>query len=242
MQNIILAVIGMIFLTIGSYQISPSVMKYIQAKKADNLIEKEKIIYDAIKRHITLKGTIPASMDELITAGYLSTNAKDNGWGNDISFTIDASTGVITFDSEIPDSYGKSAYLTSWKHTIKPTNASGNQVDKMFVIPTTVLHGNAGGIISGAKVGNTPPTDGSVYWYDTSSGKAVLKMSNGSVWNQVTVASGGGLPPVTSANTVTSIASLPTTGDEGDVRYVYNADTKSIDTYTYHSHTGWALF
>jgi hypothetical protein len=241
MQSIILAVLGVMFTVMASYQLSPSIIKYIQAKKAENLVEKEKAIFDAVKRYITIKGTMPTTQN-LVDEGYIDANTvSDNGWGVPITLAIDPNTGVVTLNTDIPDSYGKSAYLQSWRNWIKPTNPSGDTVASNFVIPTDVLGGNAGGILSGATVSTTPPDPStSKFWYDTSSGKSVLKMSDGTTWTTATLPNSG-MPPVTSENTVTNTGSLPTSGNvEGDVRYVYNATTNTIDTYTYYG-TSWSL-
>ena len=245
MQNIIFAVLGVVFTVMASYQVMPSVSKYIQSKKADNLIEKEKAIFDAIKRYITIKGVVPADTAALVTEGYIDSNTvSDNGWGTPITLSINASTGVVTLNTDIPNTDGKSAYLQGWRNWIKPTNPSGNVVASTFVVPTDVLGGNAGGILSGAIVSASAPlASASKFWYDTSSGKSVLKMSDGTTWTVATVATtGGGLPTITSANTVTTQTALPTSGNtEGDIRYVYNAGSNTIDTYAYYS-TGWSLY
>ena len=245
MQNIIFAVLGVVFTVMASYQVMPSVSQYIQAKKAENLIEKEKAIFDAIKRYITIKGVVPPDTTALVTEGFIDADTvANNGWGNSITLSINSSTGVVTLNTDIPDSYGKSAYLQGWRNWIKPTNPSGNTVASTFVVPTDVLGGNAGGILSGAIVSATAPlASASKFWYDTSSGKSVLKMSDGTTWTPVVVAtsSGGGLPTITSVNTVTTPTSLPASGNtEGDIRYVYNAGTNTIDTYAYYG-TSWAM-
>lgn len=243
MQNIILAVLGVVMMTIGTYQVSPSIQKYIQAKKVDNLIEKENAVFDAVARYISIKGGVPASAQALADEGYIEQSTiDDNGWGNPITLTVNDDTGILVVNSTIDDPQAKEIYLRSWKHPIKPTNSSGDIVDKVFVIPTEILHGNEDGELSGAIVSATPPDGGKYkYWYDTSSGEAILKLSDGTTWTPVVQSgTGGGLPLATSQNTVTSTASLPTTGvEDGDIRYVYNADTKSVDTYTYYG-SSWA--
>jgi len=236
MQNVIYAVIGVIFLVMGATQVTPSVYDYIQSKKADNLALKEKSIFDAVKRYITLKGSVPPNAQALVDGGFISSEAfSDNGWGNPIALVVDNTTGIVTINTDIPNSYAKTAYMQNWKNWIKPTNPSGDTIVSSFVIPTDVLHGNSGGVLTGAYVGSSAPTSSLYnYWYDTSTTPAKLKMLSGASWIIAGVAEA-----ITSANTVTSTSALPTTGvTEGDIRYVYNTITNTIDKYTYYG-TSW---
>ncbi len=237
MQNVIYAVIGVIFLVMGATQVTPSISEYIQAKKADNLAQKEKSIFDAVKRYITIKGTVPANAQALVDAGFISSEAfSDNGWGTPITLDVNNTTGIVAINTDIPNSYAKTSYMQNWKNWIKPLNTTGNTVKSSFVIPTDVLHGNSGGLLTGAYIGTTAPDSTKyTYWYDTSTNPSSLKMYNGSAWAYATKS------PITTTNTVTQVSSLPTTGvSNGDERYVYNASTKTVDTYTYYG-TSWSM-
>ena len=248
MQNIILAVIGMILATVSMYKISPSVEKYIQSNKVESLIQKEQQIYDAAKRYITTTGSIPLNIEVLETAGYLPADlADDNGWGQPItlSTTTTQTNGQIAINTTIPNAYAKTVYLRSFKKTFTATNPSGDDTVSSFVLPIDVLHGNSGGVFSGAIASATAPTGELIkYWYDTSDTTkgAILKVKDTANGTWVPIATNNMLPRVSSTNTVAAVGSLPTTDvSDGDIRYVYNATSGAVDTYVYYG-TGWQKY
>jgi len=246
LQNLIYAVLGVILTVIGTYQVMPSMNAYIQSKKAENLISKEDEIFDAVKKYYSTKGYAPTNITELVTAGFLSSDtATDNGFGNPFTLFVDSATGVVSVSTTIADPSARATYIQNWRHIIKPTvNETTGEIVSQFILPTEILGSSIGGALSQATISSTAPDVTKFkYWYDTSGGgEAVLKLSNGTTWVAVASPStGGGLPAVSAENTVASAVSLPTTGVvEGDIRYVNNTSTGTIDTYTYYG-TSWAL-
>lgn len=243
MQALIFSVLGLLLTVITASQVSPSIINYVQSKKAESLVYKEQAIYDAINRYTAIKGSLPTSKDDLVTGGYISSAViDDNGWGKAITFDINATTGVITIDTNIPNEMAKKAYLNSSKNFLKPVIDSDGSILSSFVIPQDILKGGLNGLANGATIGATAPNaTTNKFWYDTSSGTAVLKISNGTDW--VNIPNGSqGLPTVSSTNTVNDIASLPTTNvADGDIRHVYNASSGAVDTYVYYD-TGWQKY
>jgi len=246
LQNLIYAVLGVILTVIGTYQVMPSMNAYIQSKKAENLISKEDEIFDAVKKYYSTKGYAPTNITELVTAGFLSSDtATDNGFGNPFVISINSATGVVSVSTTIADPSARATYIQNWRHIIKPTvNETTGEIVSQFILPTEILGSSIGGALSQAIISSTAPDVTKFkYWYDTSGGgEAILKLSNGTDWVAVASPStGGGLPAVSAANTVASAVSLPTTSVvEGDIRYVNNTSTGTIDTYTYYG-TSWSL-
>ncbi len=114
-------------------------------------------------------------------------NVNDNGFINyngikgKYEIGVDKALGVATITTTIDDPKAQEAFLNSFMGTSKPTRVgTTNNFQTKYVIPNEVMHGNAL-LMTGIPIQNTPP-DSSIYkyWYDTSSGKAVLKLFNGS--------------------------------------------------------------
>ena len=69
--------------------------------------------------------------------------------------------------------------------TIVDGVCSSNEFKTTFVIPNEVMHGNAL-LMTGIPIQATPPDSNiNKYWYDTSSGKATLKLYDGTSWVEV---------------------------------------------------------
>ncbi len=240
MQNLIYAVLGVILTVIGTYQVMPSMSAYIQSKKAENLISKEDEIFDAVKKYYSTVGYAPADITALVTAGFLdSGTATDNGFGNPFTLSTNSTTGVVSVSTTIADANARATYVQNWRHSIKPTvNATTGAITSQFILPTEILGSSIGGSLAQATISSSAPDFTKYkYWYDTSSGgEAILKLSDGTKWVIASAPTTSELPPVTSTTTVASATSLPTTGvSTGDIRYVYNDISKTIDTYTYYS-------
>ena len=78
--------------------------------------------------------------------------------------------------------------------TSKPTKVGTNKFETKFVLPNEVMHGNAL-LMTGIPIQATPPDSNiNKYWYDTSSGKATLKLHDGTDWVEVNL--GGSATPI----------------------------------------------
>ncbi len=233
---------SILMLSILGKTVAPSVIQQIKTTKVDaQVIQTEKAIFEAILRYITLEQTNPASMNDLITKNYFQSASNNNGFGGTFSFTIDAAKGTATISTEIADSTARTAYINSYKNTFKPVQGSGNYVNTTFVIPTSVMHGN-GQFMSGIPVQSTAPNASNYkFWYDTSGAEVVLKMSDGSSWKNVATnsAAGGGTAP-TSLGTITTTSELPATAESGEIKYVYDSTSNTIQQYSYYK-GNWVL-
>lgn len=217
-------------------QVSPSMIDSIKVQKVDTqVIQTEKAIFEAIQRYITLEGAHPASMTDLTSKNYFPSTANINGFGGNYSFTIDANRGTVTISTEIADAYARNSFINSYKNTFKPVQGTGNYVNTTFVLPTSVMHGN-GQFMAGIPVQATAPSAAAHrYWYDTSGTVVVLKMSDGSGWKALPNVTSSGVA-ATSTGTITDSGTLPTvTAEDGDIRYVYDSETNTIQQYIYYN-------
>ena len=78
-----------------------------------------------------------------------------------------------------------------------------NEFKTTFVIPNEVMHGNAL-LMTGIPIQATPPDSNiNKYWYDTSSGKAILKLYDGTKWVKLDL---GGSVSIGSIETFAGVA------------------------------------
>mgnify|MGYP003533801126 CR=1 FL=1 len=204
-MNMILTIIaGIVMTTMVGTQVAPNIIDQIKVKKTQvQTINNQEVIFEAIKRYTTLKQVAPTSIQDLIDEGYLEANVNNNGFGEEYTINIDKALGVATITTTIEDPKVQEAFLNSFTSMSKPTCTgtivdgvcSSNEFKTTFVLPNEVMHGNAL-LMTGIPIQDTPPnSDINKYWYDTSSGKATLKIYDGTNWVEVNL---GG-----EANTIT---------------------------------------
>lgn len=244
MQNIIFAIIGIIFTMTAATQVMPNMIPYIQSQKAQNLSEQQIALFEAIKRYMLIHGKVPTEAD-LTENKLISSDMLKNSWDKEISYAVNESTGVVTITTGIPTEDGRKAFEKTWKNFFKPTLKSGtiDTFETSFVIPTDALHGNSSGIANGAIVSSsTPDATKYSFWYDTSgSSQPILKISDGTNWTAAPTNSGsGGWPAISDSNLSDATSQLPKTAALGTYKYIYNSATATIDTYVYYSN-GWNL-
>lgn len=225
--------------------IAPSVVDSIKVQKVDSqIIQTQKAIFEAVQRYITLEAANPATMNDLITKNYFPSSANINGFGGSYSFTIDAAKGTLVISTEIADTYARSSFINSYKNTFKPIQGSGNYVNTTYVLPTSVMHGN-GQFMAGIPIQSTAPNASAYkYWYDTSGTEAILKMSDGSAWKTVASVTSGTSSGTSATSLGTTIATTSdlssSTGETGDIKYVYDSGSNTIQQYAYYN-GGWVL-
>ncbi|MDN5097970.1 hypothetical protein O8C85_05445 [Aliarcobacter butzleri] len=193
--NILLSlIVGVAMTAIVGSQIGPNYIEQIKIKKVQTkTINNQNIIFEGIKRYVTIKQVEPNSLQEVINAGYLDPNVNDNGFNGNYAIVVDKAKGVATITTTITDTSVHEAFLNSFTNMSKPSCTgvisnkvcSTNTFKTTFVIPNEVMHGNAL-LMTGVPIQATPP-DSNIYkyWYDTSSGKAILKIHDGSSWKEV---------------------------------------------------------
>ncbi|PWE20209.1 hypothetical protein DF188_08525 [Aliarcobacter skirrowii] len=211
--NFLLPIIAGIVMTIMvGAQVAPSIVEGVKVKKTQvQTINNQEVIFEAIKRYTTIKQVAPTSIQDLIDAGYLKTNVNDNGFGKGYTINVDKALGVATITTTIEDPRVQEIFLNSFTSMSKPI-CTGTIVDGVcdtndfkttFVIPNEVMHGNAL-LMTGIPIQATPPDSNiNKYWYDTSSGKATLKLYDGTKWVKVNL---GGSVSVGSIETFAGIA------------------------------------
>ncbi|MFY9100390.1 hypothetical protein OZY48_04980 [Aliarcobacter cryaerophilus] len=193
-MNMILTLIaGIVMTTMVGTQVAPSIIDQIKVKKTQTqTINNQEVIFEAIKRYTTLKQVAPASMAQLISENYIDTKVNDNGFGGTYEIGVNKALGVATITTEIKDPKVQEAFLNSFMGTSKPSykvNEDGtwdtNKFETKYVLPNEVMHGNAL-LMTGIPIQNIAP-DSNIYkyWYDTSSGKAILKLHDGTDWVEV---------------------------------------------------------
>ena len=198
-MNMILTIIaGIVMTTMVGTQVAPSIIDQIKVKKIEvQTINNQEVIFEATKRYITMKQDVPATdfIGELIKANYIDEKVNDNGFSGTYEVNVDKALGVATITTTITDPKAQEAFLNSFTSMSKPT-CTGTIVDGVcdtnefktkFVLPNEVMHGNAL-LMTGIPIQATEPDPSETkYWYDTSSGKAVLKLFNGTSWVEVSL-------------------------------------------------------
>lgn len=239
---LVTSVIGLALLTVGLSQVSPSIIQAIDAKKVEVNISREEALMQQIIRYRALEGSYPANVAAMISAGYWRSADNDNGFGGAYSFAIDDGKGLIAITTTIADATKRAQYLNNYRHIFKPADMGSGVVTTTFVMPSAgALAGalNTNGSIPASSSAPSPVTN--TYWYDTSGSTAKLMVSDGANWREAssgTSSGGGGLPVPETSNIVTGTGALPSTGTNGDVRYVYDAAGNELDTYVYYD-GGW---
>ncbi len=193
-MNMILTIIaGIVMTTMIGSTIAPSIIEGTKVTKVQTqTINNQEVIFEAIKRYVTIKQVAPTTMAQLISAGYIDAKVNDNGFGGTYTFSVSTTTGVATITTTIVDPKAQEAFLNSFMGTSKPTRVGAtNNFETKFVLPNEVMHGNAL-LMTGIPIQATPPDSNiNKYWYDTSSGKAVLKLYNGTNWVEVNLGGSG---------------------------------------------------
>lgn len=251
-MNMILSIIMGIAMTaiIGS-QVAPSMIEKVKATKVEaKAINNQEVIFEAVKRYITMKQTNPTTLQDIINEQFLNSKVNDNGFGGGYSIEIDGSKGLLKIKTTIEDPKAQEIFLNSFKNKFIPTRVgTTNEFETTFVIPTDIMHGR-GLFMTGIPVQATPPTDTSLkYWYDTSGKEVALRMydPNSNTWKKVAGTSGSGSISEgalvdTSGNNFTK-DTLPTTDAEvGEIKYAYDSTTNTIQEYIYTGNTqGWVV-
>ncbi len=191
MNTILTLIVGIVMTTMVGTQVAPSIIEQIKTKKVQTqTINNQEVIFEAIKRYITLKPIDPnlevleLSIQDLIDAKYIDPKVNDNGFGGTYEIEVNKALGVAKIKTTIEDPKVQEAFLNSFMGTSKPTRVvdTTNEFETKFVLPNEVMHGNAL-LMTGIPIQDTPPnSDINKYWYDTSSGKATLKLYDGTNW------------------------------------------------------------
>ena len=203
-MNMILTIIaGIVMTTMVGTQVAPNIIDQIKVKKTQvQTINNQEVIFEATKRYITMKQDVPAEdfIGELIKANYIDEKVNDNGFSGTYEVNVDKALGVATITTTIEDPKAQEAFLNSFMGTSKPSckvddDKDGicdtNEFETKYVIPNEVMHGNAL-LMTGIPIQATPPDPSEAkYWYDTNSGKAILKIydKDSSNWVEVNLGS-----------------------------------------------------
>lgn len=233
------SIIGILLTVMTLGAITPSVSQAIVAKRVETSIAREEALVQQVTRYGAVTGNYPTSIQDLVNNGYWNQNDSSNGFGGTYGFTIDANKKTITITSTVADANTRLSYLNNPRRIFKTTDAGGGVLSTTFIIPTADMAGAIMPTAANIPIGGTAPSAASnTYWYDTSSGTAILKVSNGATWTAATSAGtggGGGLAAPSSSNIVNSVSSLPTTANTGDVRYVYDSTGNVLNAYVYYN-------
>ncbi len=204
MNTILMLIAGIVMSTMIASQVAPSIVEGVKVKKVQTqTINNQEVIFEAIKRYVTIKQVAPTTMEQLISAGYIDAKVNNNGFGVEhiidsekYTFSVSTTTGVATITTTIVDPKAQEAFLNSFMGTSKPTRIDETKFETKYVLPNEVMHGNAL-LMTGIPIQATPPDSNiNKYWYDTSSGKATLKLYDGTSWVEVNL--GGGFNKKTS--------------------------------------------
>lgn len=187
MNTILMLIAGIVMSTMVASQVAPSIVEGVKVKKTQvQTINNQEVIFEAIKRYTTMKQVAPTSITQLISENYIDTKVNDNGFGGTYTINVDKALGVATITTTIEDPKVQEAFLNSFMGTSKPTRVGAtNDFETKFVLPNEVMHGNAL-LMTGIPIQNIAPDSNiNKYWYDTSSGKATLKLYDGTSWVEV---------------------------------------------------------
>ncbi|WP_129106264.1 hypothetical protein [Arcobacter sp. AHV-9/2010] len=205
MSYILSLIAGIAMTVLLGIQVAPSVIEGLKVKKTQTqTINNQEVIFEAIKRYTTIKQVAPTSIQDLIDAGYLEANVNNNGFGEEYIINVDKALGVATITTTIEDPKVQEAFLNSFNSMSKPICTgtivdgvcSSNEFKTTFVIPNEVMHGNAL-LMTGIPIQATPPDSNiNKYWCDTSSGKATLKIYDGTNWVEVNLGRSGNSIPI----------------------------------------------
>jgi hypothetical protein len=194
MNTILMLIAGIVMSTMVATQVAPSIVEGVKVKKTQvQTINNQEVIFEAIKRYTTMKQVAPTSITQLITENYIDTKVNDNGFGGTYTINVDKALGVATITTTISDPKVQEAFLNSFNSMSKPTRVVGetNKFQTKYVLPNEVMHGNAL-LMTGIPIQATPPDPNETkYWYDTTNGKATLKIydKDSSSWVEVNLGS-----------------------------------------------------
>ncbi|MCT7639759.1 fibrinogen-like YCDxxxxGGGW domain-containing protein [Aliarcobacter butzleri] len=251
MNTILMLIMGIAMTAIIGSQVAPSMIEQIKATKVEaKSINNQEVIFEAVKRYITMKQTNPTTLQDIINEQFLNAKVNDNGFGGGYSIEIDGSKGLLKIKTTIEDPNAQEIFLNSFKNKFIPTRVgTTNEFETTFVIPTDIMHGR-GLFMTGIPVQATPPTDTSLkYWYDTSGKEVALRMYDptSDSWKKVAGTSGSGSISEgalvdASGNNFTK-DTLPTINAEvGEIKYAYDSTTNTIQEYIYTGNTqGWVV-
>lgn len=192
MNTILMLIAGIVMSTMVASQVAPSIVEGVKVKKTQvQTINNQEVIFEAIKRYTTMKQVAPTSITQLIGENYIDSKVNDNGFGGEYEIDVDKALGVATITTTITDEKAQEAFLNSFMGTSKPTRLDATNFETKYVLPNEVMHGNAL-LMTGIPIQATPPDSNiNKYWYDTSSGKATLKLFDGTNWIEVNLGGSG---------------------------------------------------
>ena len=196
MNTILMLIAGIVMSTMVASQVAPSIVEGVKVKKTQvQTINNQEVIFEAVKRYITMKQTNPTTLQDIINEQFLNSKVNDNGFGGGYSIEIDGSKGLLKVKTTIEDPKAQEIFLNSFKNKFIPTRVgTTNEFETTFVIPTDIMHGR-GLFMTGIPVQATPPTDTSLkYWYDTSGKEVALRMYDpkSDTWKKVAGTGGSG--------------------------------------------------
>ena len=96
--NILLSlIVGVAMTAIVGSQIGPNYIEQIKIKKVQTkTINNQEIIFEGIKRYVTIKQIEPNSLQDVINAGYLNPNVNDNGFTGGYTIYVPSLPGCIS--------------------------------------------------------------------------------------------------------------------------------------------------
>lgn len=246
--QLIYAVAGLALSVLTLSQVTPSLIGALDNKRAEVGQSKEEALAQHIAQYRSLEGQFPSTVTELINKGYWRAQDNDNGFGGGYTFSVDEAKGVLAISTTIANAANRSSYANAARRTFRGQELAGGEVRTTFILPATgslavPVQQAANSRIAASPT--APDATKNLYWYDTSGSQAVLKVSNGSGWvAQGGAASSGGsgasasIPSPNAENIINNPSALPTTGQDGDIRYVYNAAAGTLDRLIYFN-GGW---
>ncbi|MFY9104068.1 fibrinogen-like YCDxxxxGGGW domain-containing protein [Aliarcobacter cryaerophilus] len=251
MNTILMLIMGIAMTAIIGSQVAPSMIEQIKATKVEaKAINNQEVIFEAVKRYITMKQTNPTSLQDIIDEQFLNAKVNNNGFDGGYKIEIDGSKGLLKIKTTIEDPKAQEIFLNSFKNKFIPTRVgTTNEFETTFVIPTDIMHGR-GLFMTGIPVQATPPTDTSLkYWYDTSGKEVALRMYDPKSETWKKVAGTGGSGSISEGALVDASGdnytkeTLPTTNAEvGEIKYAYDSTTNTIQEYIYTGNTqGWVV-
>jgi alpha-tubulin suppressor-like RCC1 family protein len=173
--NILIILVGLIASGIALKNITPSITKKIAIENVDNkIIKRKEVLFDAINRYRLLEGKYPLDMNELISSGYFLSIYNNNGYDKPFSFVINEELMNVTISTEINNQTIKNVLLNTEKSRFNVFSGGGDIISTTFVLPDVSTYK----IISGVPIQDGIPNILNKFWYDTSSGKAILKKYN----------------------------------------------------------------
>ena len=196
--------------------------------------KREEAIKSAIIRYIVDTNSTP-TIQNLIDNHYISSTANDNGFGGNFTLNIDRDKGSIDISTTFATENQSNIYNNLYSRTI-----SGTKLDKTIttkhLIPTNLSSNVDFQDSFRTYIGNIAPNPNQYsFWIDTSGSSAIKKRYSGSSWDKYIIA----LPntnPIKTGSVVTSISRLSDDGaSTGDIKYVYNEATNTIDEYVYYN-------